>query len=82
MIVSLVLGYSATTIEQIMPGVDGIVLATTRLSAESIERLAARKPVVLINRAVDGVARVRVVRIGLGQILYDGTLAHRHSGLP
>lgn len=48
----------ATAIEQIMPSVDGIVLATTRLAPEAIAALSGRKPLVLINTAVDGVASV------------------------
>ncbi len=45
----------AAAIERLMPGVDGIVLATTRLSDERISGIAARKPTVLINRDVVGV---------------------------
>lgn len=48
----------AAAIERLMPGVDGIVLATTRLVDERIEEIAARKPVVLINRSVPGVPGV------------------------
>ncbi|WP_353816613.1 LacI family DNA-binding transcriptional regulator [Agromyces sp. SYSU T00266] len=45
----------AETVERLMPTVDGIVLATTRLGDESIRSIAARRPVVLINRAVAGI---------------------------
>ncbi|UUT34455.1 substrate-binding domain-containing protein [Microbacterium elymi] len=45
----------AEAVERLLPSVDGLVLATTRLSASAITDLAQRKPVVLINRAVDGV---------------------------
>lgn len=45
----------ATAIERLMPGVDGIVLATTRLGDERIEDIASRKPLVLLNRHVNGV---------------------------
>jgi len=48
----------AETIERLLPSVDGVVLATTRLSNERITALAAKKPAVLINRAVDGVSGV------------------------
>ncbi|GAA3751356.1 LacI family DNA-binding transcriptional regulator [Microbacterium kribbense] len=48
----------AEAIERLLPSVDGLVLATTRLGAGAIGRLAARKPVVLINRAVEGVQSV------------------------
>jgi len=48
----------AEVIEQIMPSVDGIVLATTRLGVDRITDIASRKPVVLINRMVEGVPGV------------------------
>lgn len=51
-------GAEAKAIERIMPGVDGVILATTRLSSERIAELAAGKPVVLINRAVAEVPSV------------------------
>ncbi|GAA1061925.1 LacI family DNA-binding transcriptional regulator [Agromyces bracchium] len=47
-----------TVVDRLMPGVDGIVLATTRLASERITDIAGRTPVVLINRAVDGVPSV------------------------
>ncbi|GAA2078293.1 LacI family DNA-binding transcriptional regulator [Microbacterium hatanonis] len=48
----------AEAIERLMPSVDGLVMATTRLSDERIVDIAGRKPVVLINRAVDSVRGV------------------------
>lgn len=45
-------------VSRLVPSVDGLILATTRLSDERIAQLAERKPLVLINRAVDGVAGV------------------------
>jgi LacI family transcriptional regulator len=48
----------AETIEKLTPSVDGIVLATTRLTDARISALAERRPLVLINRAVDGVRGV------------------------
>ncbi|MEV7692210.1 LacI family DNA-binding transcriptional regulator [Microbacterium sp. NPDC089189] len=48
----------AEATERLMPSVDGVVLATTRLSDERIVDIAERKPVVLINRAVEGVPGV------------------------
>lgn len=48
----------AEAISRLLPSVDGIVLATTRLSDERIAGLSSRKPVVLINRPVDGVPSV------------------------
>jgi LacI family transcriptional regulator len=41
-----------------MPTVDGVLLVTTRLRDEEIQELNHQKPVVLINRKVDGVANV------------------------
>ena len=48
----------AEVIERIMPGVDGIVLATTRLGSDRIIDIASRKPVVMINHMVEGVPGV------------------------
>ncbi len=45
-------------VERILPSVDGIVLGTTRFPDGGILDLASRKPVVLINRAVDGVVSI------------------------
>ncbi len=45
----------AAAVQRILPSVDGIVLATTRLSDERIRAIASRKPAALINREVDGV---------------------------
>ena len=38
-----------------MPSVDGLVLATSRLGDAQIKQIAARKPAVVINRALEGV---------------------------
>ncbi|WP_457101993.1 LacI family DNA-binding transcriptional regulator [Microbacterium sp. P5_E9] len=69
----------ATVIERLMPSVDGVVMATTRLSSERIAEVAERKPVVLINRAVEGVPGVLPdVESGVGQLLTHLTeLGHR-----
>jgi LacI family transcriptional regulator len=48
----------AAALERIIPSVDGVVLATTRLSEQEIESIAKSKPVVLMNRKVAGVADV------------------------
>lgn len=48
----------AAAIERLMPSVDGLVLAVTRMSAGTTSELAARKPLILVNRAVEGVASV------------------------
>jgi LacI family transcriptional regulator len=48
----------ATTLERILPSVDGVIFGTTRLTDEEIYRINGEKPVVLINRVVEGVADV------------------------
>jgi LacI family transcriptional regulator len=48
----------ATAAERVLPSVDGLVLATTRLGDEQIRGLAERKPLVLINRDVEDVPSV------------------------
>ena len=45
----------ASTIERLVPSVDGIVLATTRLVPSAISALADRLPLVVINAEVPGV---------------------------
>jgi LacI family transcriptional regulator len=45
-------------LRKIQASVDGIVLATTRVSAQSIKQFAQTKPIVLINRAESGVTSV------------------------
>lgn len=48
----------AVALEKILPAVDGVVLATTRLSDQEIASIAKTKPVVLMNRKVEGVLDV------------------------
>lgn len=48
----------AAALERIIPSVDGVVLATTRLSEQEIQSIAKQKPVVLMNRKVQGVVDV------------------------
>jgi LacI family transcriptional regulator len=67
------------TVERLLPSVDGLVLATTRMAAPAIDEIARRKHIVLINRAVDGVASVLPdVESGVEQLIdhLDG-LGHR-----
>jgi LacI family transcriptional regulator len=45
-------------LERILPSVDGVILGTTRLSDEEIYAVNRQKPVVLVNRKVDGVSDV------------------------
>ncbi|MBX3092926.1 MAG: LacI family DNA-binding transcriptional regulator [Cryobacterium sp.] len=48
----------AEAADRVLPSVDGLVLASTRLDDDQIRGLAAKKPVVLINRHVDDVMGV------------------------
>ncbi|WP_435526715.1 LacI family DNA-binding transcriptional regulator [Microbacterium aurantiacum] len=48
----------AEAVSRLMPSVDGLILATTRLADERITRLAERKPVIVINRQVDGIVGI------------------------
>lgn len=48
----------AEAVQRLLPSVDGVILATTRLPDPVIAELAEQKPIVLINRAVDGVAAI------------------------
>lgn len=68
----------AGTIDRILPGVDGLILATTRLPSQRIIELGTRTPVVLINRAVEGVPAVLPdVERGVSQLLdHLGALGH------
>ncbi|SED91060.1 transcriptional regulator, LacI family [Arthrobacter alpinus] len=47
-----------TAARRMLATVDGLILASPRLSDEEIASLAAKKPVVVINRTVDGVPSV------------------------
>jgi LacI family transcriptional regulator len=46
------------TARRLMPSVDGLILATARIDPAGIRDLADEKPVVIINREVDGIASV------------------------
>ena len=48
----------ASALERILPMVDGVVMATTRLADEEIVKVNSDKPVVLMNRTVNGVQNV------------------------
>lgn len=69
----------AATVERVAPAVDGIVLATSRLADEQIAGIAARKPVVTINRG--GAAATNVspdVEPGIAELVaHLGALGHR-----
>lgn len=60
----------AEAVERLLPSVDGVILATTRLADARIAEIAARRPVVLINRALDGVDSVLPdVDRGVGELM-------------
>lgn len=67
------------TIDRLVPSVDGIVLATTRLTDERITEIGQRKPVVLVNRAVNGIDSILPdVETGVAQLLgHLRQLGHR-----
>ncbi|WP_426738197.1 LacI family DNA-binding transcriptional regulator [Plantibacter sp. 2H11-2] len=71
--------HEAKTMEELLPSVDGLVLATTRLPDVRIREIARRKPVVLINRLVAGVPGVLPdVAAGIDQLLkYLASEGHR-----
>ena len=69
----------AEAVSRILPSVDGMILATSRVADEEIADIASRKPVVLINRHVDGVAGILPdVEAGVSELLeHLATLGHR-----
>jgi DNA-binding LacI/PurR family transcriptional regulator len=46
------------TARRLMPSVDGLILATSRLQPEEVQGLGEEKPVVVINREVDGITSI------------------------
>ncbi len=48
----------ATAVERLLPTVDGLILVTTRLEDEEVERISNLKPVVLMNRQIPGIPDV------------------------
>jgi len=48
----------AEAAERLIPSVDGLVLVTTRMSDAQILDLAGRKPLIVVNRELDGVVSV------------------------
>jgi LacI family transcriptional regulator len=69
------------TIHRLLPSVDGLVLATTRLSDERIAEIAERRPVVVLNRAVDGIPSVLPdVRKGVRELV-DHLIVLGHTSI-
>jgi LacI family transcriptional regulator len=65
----------AETVQRLLPSVDGVILATSRLDDSDILGLARQKPLVLINRAVGDVAAILPdVEAGVSALL-----AHLHD---
>ncbi len=65
----------AEAADRVLPSVDGMILVTTRLTDAEITRLAQRKPLVVLNREVEGVDSV-VADIVPG---VDQAVAHLHD---
>lgn len=64
----------AEAVSRLLPSVDGLILATTRLGDDRITRLSERKPVILINRQVDGIVGV-LPQVEEGVVALVGHLA-------
>ena len=69
----------AKAVERVLPAVDGLVLATTRLGDAQIARIAERKPTVVINRALEGLTAILPdVESGVDQVVaHLADLGHR-----
>ncbi|MEY9872013.1 LacI family repressor for deo operon, udp, cdd, tsx, nupC, and nupG [Streptacidiphilus sp. MAP12-33] len=44
-----------TALERLLPGVDGVVLASSRMSDRAVRAVAKQRPVVVLNRVVPGI---------------------------
>ncbi len=67
-------------IQRLVGSVDGFVLAASRLPDENLERIAAQRPVVLMNRELPGLPSVVLDHVqGCRQIVeHLASLGHRH----
>jgi LacI family transcriptional regulator len=72
----------ADMLERILPAVDGVILATSRLGDDQIRTVNDEKPVVLLNRLVDGVVDVVANNEpGIKQaIQHLAEFGHKHIG--
>ncbi|MFC8943650.1 LacI family DNA-binding transcriptional regulator, partial [Streptomyces griseoincarnatus] len=71
----------SNAVERVLPLVDGLVLAAPRLDDEALTAISQDTSLVLINRAVPGIASVVVdVRTGLSAAL-DHLQTHGHSSI-
>lgn len=64
-----------TILERVLPGVEGVVLASSRMSDRAIRTLAGQRPMVVLNRIVSGVRSV-VPDTASG---VEAALRHLHS---
>lgn len=70
----------SSTLQRILPMVDGLIMATTRLADEEIQGINKSKPIILVNRHIDGVVDV-VPEIDLGiaaAVKHLKELGHKH----
>ncbi|WEV72608.1 LacI family DNA-binding transcriptional regulator [Bifidobacterium sp. ESL0790] len=69
-----------TSINMAMPNIDGIVLASSRLSDTGIRKLAQTKPLVTLNRSIRGIQSVIAeVKTGLSQAVQHLVSLGHHS---
>lgn len=70
------------SVERLQPAVDGVVLVGSRLSDEDIRDLSRVKPLILVNRTVDGIpAVVPDIEPGVTELLdHLQALGHRSIG--
>ena len=68
------------TLERALSSVDGVVLATSRVSEPAVRETAAQRPVVLLNRSLPGVPSVVVdIERGMRQtVAHLADLGHEH----
>lgn len=72
----------ADSLQRILPSVDGVIFGTTRLNDEELYRTNSEKPVVLVNRLVEGVADVVPDNeTGIAEaVAHLAALGHKHIG--
>ena len=70
------------SVEKLQPAVDGVVLVGSRLSDEDIRGLSDVKPLILVNRTVDGIpAVIPDIQPGVTELLdHLQSLGHRSIG--
>jgi LacI family transcriptional regulator len=70
------------SVEKLQPAVDGVVLVGSRLSDDDIQGLSEAKPLILVNRTVDGIpAVIPDIEPGVTELLdHLQSLGHRSIG--